>query len=882
VILNILRRAIALFRQRRIDRDLDDELAFHVAMRRADHIHQGVAPADVDRTASRQFGNVLRTKERTRDVWMFTWFDAVSQDVRHGWRAMQRSPGFLSVAVLTLSCGIAVANTTFAIVNAGLVRGIPFAVLERLVHLGFTRAGADYGNVSFPEYRELQALQSLRVAAYHSDSMTLADKGHAPERLEGAYVSAAGFELLGIQPVAGRTFLREDDQLGSAGAAILSEDVWANRYGRDPGVLGRSVRINGRPATIIGIVATRYSLAPTRSEIWQPLMQMPNIDRQERTSRSISLLGHLTDGRTLNEAQLELRAFASRLRDEYPDDYTSIDAIAIPYHDRLIHPQVQQIVLVLFGAGLAVLFLACANVANLLLARAANRQQEIATRVALGASRGQITRQLLIESLLLGTVSGAVALALSYGAIRVFSAAVGATNPPVWLRFDVDWNVFLFVTAVSVVSSLGTALLPAAHAARQEPQVGLQPGRGTVAQGRQARRWSATLVAVEVALTLVLLVGAGLMMRAFWSLFSTEIGIGTRGLTVFRLDLGGPRYQAAAVRAELHDRLAERLRAMPLLAGASVTTSVPGAGAPPQWSFQREGRPPDEDQPTLVSLAAIGDDYFRTVNRAILRGRAFDGLDGTPARGAAIVNERLASMFFGAEDPLGQRIRITRSGRAAFDSGWVTIVGVSPTINQTNPLLGRGPYPVVYLPYRAQPAADALMLATGSDTNAVVQLMRTELLALDPELALFDAQSLDSFQAFFRWPQRVFGTTLLLLAVIGLILAAVGLYAIVAYSVVRRTREIGLRVALGAQRRQILVLVLRHGAIPFSTGAIAGSIGALAVGQLLTAFLVDINPMDPATLLAVSVVLVVIGLLACLIPARRAMSVDPLVALRCD
>jgi hypothetical protein len=321
---------------------------------------------------------------------------------------------------------------------------------------------------------------------------------------------------------------------------------------------------------------------------------------------------------------------------------------------------------------------------------------------------------------------------------------------------------------------------------------------------------------------------------------------------------------------------------MPLLAGASVTTSVPGAGAPPQWSFQREGWPPDKDEPTLVSIAAIGDNYFRTVNRAILRGRAFDTFDGTPARGAAIVNERLAAMFFAAEDPLGQRIRITRSGRVAFDSGWIRIVGVAPTINQTNPLLGRGPDPVVYIPYRAQPAADALMMVAGADTNAVVQLVRTELLALDPELALFDAQSLDSFLAFFRWPQRVFGATLLLLAVIGLILAAVGLYAIVAYSVVRRTREIGLRVALGAQHRQILVLVLRHGAIPFSIGAIVGSVGALAVGQLLTAFLVDINPRDPATLVAVSVVLVVIGLVACLIPARRAMRVDPLVALRCD
>ena len=879
----LIRRLLAIFRRGRLDRDLEDELSLHLAMRQDERLSAGNDPKEATFTSRRQFGSVLAAREQARDAWAIAWLDALLQDLRHGWRSLRRSPGFLSVAVLTLSCGIAVANTTFAIVNAALVRGVPLARPERLVHLGFNRTGADYGNVSFPEYRDLRALQSLQLAAYDSGSMTLGEEGYAPERLEGTYVSALGFDLLGIRPVAGRTFLPEDDQPGAPGVAILSEEVWTTRYRRDPGVLGRTVRVNGRPAAIVGIVPARYTLAVTRTDIWQPLMQMPDIDRQERTSRSLSLLGLLADGRTLNDTRQELRALTSRLRDEHPDAYKDVESNAISLEDRIIHPQVQQIFLVVFAAGLVVLVIACANVANLLLARAANRQHEIATRLALGASRGQIWRHLLIESLLLGAPSGAAALAMSYGAIRLFASAIPATNPPAWLRFDVDWNVFVFVTVVSIVSSLGSALLPAVHASRQDAQAGLQPARGILTQGRQARRWSAGLVAGEIALTLVLLAGAGLMMRAFWSLFSIDTGIATRGLTVFRLDLAGPNYASAEQRADLYDRLAQRLRAVSRHAGSSVTTSVPGAGAPPQWSFEREGRPLDRDNPTLVSMAAIGDDYFRTVDRAILRGRSFQAFDGTPARQVAIVNQRLASMLFASEDPLGQRIRLMRSGgRTPFDSGWITIVGVAPTINQTNPVLGRGPDPVVYIPYRAQPAADAVMMARGPDASSVVQQVRTELLAIDPGLALFDAQSLDSFLAFFRWPQRVFGTVLLLLALIALVLAAVGLYAIVAYSVVRRTPEIGLRVALGAQRRQILMLVLRHGAIPFGGGLIAGSAGALVVGQLLTAFLIDVEPRDPLTLVAVSVVLAVVGVLACVIPARRALRLDPLVALRCE
>jgi hypothetical protein len=311
----------------------------------------------------------------------------------------------------------------------------------------------------------------------------------------------------------------------------------------------------------------------------------------------------------------------------------------------------------------------------------------------------------------------------------------------------------------------------------------------------------------------------------------------------------------------------------------SVTTSLPAAGPPPQWTFQREGEPIDPDHPVLVSMAAIGDDYFQALNRPLPAGRSFERSDGTRAREVAIVNERLVSSLFHAESPLGRRIRITRGGRAPLDSGWMTIVGVAPTINQTNPLLGRGPDPVVYVPYRMQPGADALILARGP---GAVQPIRTELSALDPDLAIFDVQSLDAFLAFFRWPQRVFGTVLLVLATIALVLAAVALYANVAYAVVQRTQEIGVRVALGAQRKQILFLMIRGAAVPLVGGLLVGGAGVAVVGQLLQAFLVDTHPRDATTLLGVTTVVCAVSLLACMMPARRATRVDPIVALRCD
>jgi predicted permease len=390
------------------------------------------------------------------------------------------------------------------------------------------------------------------------------------------------------------------------------------------------------------------------------------------------------------------------------------------------------------------------------------------------------------------------------------------------------------------------------------------------------------LVAAQVALTLVLLTGAGLMMRTFWSLFRTDLGIETRDLTVMRVDTAGSRFEAPEQRAALYDALEERLRAVPLLSGAAVASIPPGAGGPPQWALIIDGRAAGQDKPPLVSVIAVGDDYFRMLDQRMIRGRAFERRDGIPGHAHGIVNERLTSMYFPSENPVGRRIRVSRTGRAPMDSGWVTIIGVAPTIIQRNALLGRGPDPVVYVPYRSQPSSTAVLLAKGSDIGSVTRQVRAELLALDPALPVFDVQSLDQFHAFFRWPQRVFGSVLMILAAIALVLATVGLYAIVAYSVVQRTHEIGVRVALGAQRRQVLLLVLQRAVIPFGGGLVVGAAGVLLVGQLLAAFLMDTNPRDPVTLLGVSALLCGVGLAACVVPARRAAKLDPLAALRCQ
>ena len=862
-------RLRVLLNRRRLDRDLEDELAFHLAMRNDGQSRERAA-----------FGSVLRVKEQAREVWTFASLEAILQDVRFAARSWRRSPSMALVTAATLACGIAAANTTFAIVNGALIRGLHFAQPERLVHLGFKPTRADYGSVSFPEYQDLAALRTLRIAAYAPASATIADDRRTPERLQGTYVSAAGFELLGIEAVVGRRLLPGDDEPGASAVTLISEAVWANQYSSDPAIVGSSVRVNGRPSTIVGVVPARYTLTATRTDLWLPLTQMPGLDRQERATRPLGVVGQLVAGRSLNDARQELHAVTDRFKVEYAGAYKDVEPILLSFKDRFLHPQVRQILLVLFGAGVFVLLIACANVASLLLARTANRHHEIATRIALGASRWHIGRQLVVECLLLGALSGTAAWWLSYVAIRLFVSAIAASDPPMWLQFHLDSTVFGFLVAASLTGSLGGALLPALHAARRDAREGLQERSTT--HGIRARRWSTTLVAVQVALTFVLLSGAGLLLRSFWVLFRAGPGVETGDLTVMRVDLAAPRYESSQQRASLFDELAERLRARPLVGSTSVTTSVPGAGPPPQWTFQREGARIDPERPTLVSMAAVGDDYFRTLNQPILGGRAFERFDGTPAREVAVVNERLASLLFLPESPLGRRIRITRSGRPAADSGWMTIVGIVPTINQTNPLLGRASGPVVYVPYRSRLTADAVLLARGTDRSAVVQQIRTELAALDPDLALYDVQPLDAFLAFFRWPQRVFGTILLVLSAIALALAAVALYAIVAYAVVQRRREIGVRLALGAQRHQVLLLMLTGSTIPLIGGLLVGAVGVAAVGQLMVGFLVDTHPRDPTTLLAVLGLICFVSLIACVVPARRAAGLDPLVALRCD
>jgi putative ABC transport system permease protein len=814
---------------------------------------------------------------------MFGWLDVLMQDVRFSYRSLCKPLGVTVIAMMTMACGLAVANTTFAVVNGALIRGLPYPNKERLLHLGFRGSGQQrHGRVSYAEFRDLEAMQAVRIAAFAEASVTLAEDGRAPDRVEGLYASAHALELLGAATTIGRSFVREDDTVGAHSVAILSEAIWASRYERDPNIIGRSVRVNGSPATIIGVVPAHFALTPTRTDIWLPLAHMLELDRQARNARTLNILGQLRTEMNANRAGDELGTFLNRFRREFPNSYTNVEEVVVSLQDRFISAEVRQIAFVLLGAGMLVLLIACANAANLLLGRTTQRQHEIATRVALGASRWHIWRQLLIECSLLGGGSALAALAMSIGAIRMFAAAIAATNPPVWLQFEVDGNVFVFLATVSVVGSLALALLPAVQASRQHTHPMLQQGGRTITQGRRAQRWSTALVGIEVALTLVLLAGAGLMMRTFWSLLRTDLGVDTQALTVLRIDTSGPKYAASAERVAFFDSLEDRLGARSRLSWATVVTSPPGADVPPQWTFQREGRWMDAGNASLVSVVGIGDGYFETLNRPIVRGRSFERLDGTPGRQAAIVNERLASRLFPEEEPIGQRIRVVRSGRPSLESEWLTIVGIAPTVNHTNPLLGHGPDPLVYVPYRSRLIAPVMVLARGGDPSTVIEHVRSALLALDPGLAVFDGQSLDAFLAFFRWPQRVFGTVLLIAAAIALLLACVGLYAIVAFSVVRRTHEISVRLSLGAPRQQVLLLVLRRAVVPFGAGLLAGSLGTLVVGQLLTAFLVDTNPRDPATLLGVSALLCFVGLVACAIPARRATRVDPLAALRCE
>ena len=809
------------------------------------------------------------------------------QDVRFGARLLVKDRWFTLAAATALALGIGANAAVFTFVNAALLRGLPFHEPDRLMAVWTEDDRGRQQRASKPDYEdwrtESRAFSDL--AGFAPFNMNVSDEGRAPERFQGAYVTGKLFGLIGQPPAIGRDFTPEDDQPGAERVTIISHRVWQNRYDSDPAVLGRTLKVNGRVVTIIGVMPTDMRF-PFNADIWEPLVQgsdpsAPIVYPRDR--RVLQVIGRLAEETSVEQARVELATIGQRLAQAYPATNENITPTLMPYSERASSGPIRLIFLALQGAVAFVLLIACANVASLLLARSAHRTQEISVRVALGASRWRVVRQLLVESVMLALIAG---FGLAVAGVRWFDAATQSVGRPYWIEFTMDGTVFAFMAAVCLATGIIFGLVPALHVSKTDVNAVLKEGARGGTGGLRVRRWTRALIVTEIALTIVLLAGAGFMMRSFLTLYRMDLGVDTSQLLIMRLTLPFTNYLELAPRTELYRQFEERLAGINEIEASTLTTNTPLRGGQVR-PLAIDGRPtPVDEEPPEVTMLSVSDGYFDTLGVQLLQGRAFTTADGRPGQESAIVNRRFVAMHFADEDPLGRRIKMLASQRLGRPlpgtpkPTWLTIVGVSPDIRQ-RALQDPEPDPVVYVPHRIEsPRNSTLILRTRGDPAAVTALVRDTMRVLEPDLPLFNIQTLDELLADQRWMFRTFGAMFAIFALIALVLSAVGLYAVTAYSVTQRTQELGLRVALGAPPGQVLWLVLRQGLLQLAIGLPIGLAGAFAVGRLLESVLVQTSPADPVTIVSIVAVVVGAAMLASLWPALHAARLDPSAALR--
>jgi predicted permease len=637
------------------------------------------------------------------------------------------------------------------------------------------------------------------------------------------------------------------------------------------------IRVNDVPAAVIGVMPDDMRFPD--ADLWLPLSSVPGLAAQRRNQRTaVQAFGRLAPGASRQQAQREFTAIAAQLEHDFPGTNRNIGAIVMPFQERLYGGPIRLVLLATMGAVGFVLLIACANVANLLLVRSTKRAREVAVRVAIGATRWRIVRQLLVESLLLAAASGVLGWLLSLTATRWFDAVTQGLGRPYYLQFTMDGHVFAFFATVCLATGIIFGLAPALHISKTDINEVMKEGGRSGGGGLRARRWTSAMIVVELTLTLVLLAGAGFMVRSFLAMYRLDLGIETAHLLTMNLALPDRKYPTLEQRASFYQRLDERLDAIGTIRAGTMTSHVPfGGGAAMRLTI--DGRPsPNGGQPPQVLRVTVGTRYFETLGLMLTRGRPFADADGTPGHEAGIVNQRFASMYFAGEDPIGQRLNLADPSSGS-PPVWITIVGVSPTVRQN--LREVDPDPVVYVPYRfAAPPSMSLLIRTQGEPSAMTATLRAEVRALDPDLPLFGIATMDARLAQARWPYRVFGTMFVTFAIVALVLSAVGLYAITAYSVTQRTHEIGVRMALGAEARQVWWLIIRRSFVELAIGLTLGLAGAFCVGRLLRSLLFQTSANDPVTLTSIATLLLVISLAACYWPARRATTVDPISALR--
>ncbi|MBN1203605.1 MAG: ABC transporter permease [Myxococcaceae bacterium] len=852
--------------------DVDEEIAFHLGMRTEALVREGLSEAEARQRARREFGDVeelrealgahdARAQARRR---VSAWLDALLRDLRFGVRTLWRSPGFTLVAVLTVALGVGANTALFGAVHAVLLRPLPYAAPDRLVAVSMVpEAGASPATL-FALRERSRTLTD--IAGYVRRTVTLTGSGE-PELLSGALVSAELFSALGVVPRFGRALQPADNRPGAAFVAVLGHGLWLRRFGGDPGVVGRTVTLDGMPFTVVGVMPRGFSFPGDDVGLWLPLRLDPTSGDSD--IGFLTLLGRLAPGRGSTEANAELRTLGAALRAErpgvLPEDFGGLARVT-PLRDVLVG-EVGPALLLLLGAVGCVLLIACANVAGLLLARATGRRTELAVRAALGASTGRLARQLLTESVLLGLVGGLAGLVLARWGADAVGAALPGTLPEAG-RVGVDGPVLAFGLALSLGVGLLFGLVPALRAARGDPHAGLRPG-GTGGLGRGQRRLLGGLVAGEMALALVLTVGASLMLQTVWKLQRMDTGFTTERVLTLAVELPDARYGDGGRGAVFFREALERIRALPGVEAAGAIHRLPLASDNVDVTLRIEGRPTPLDGSADVDRRVVTLGYFDALRVPLLRGRALDATDTDTAR-VAVVNEALARRLFPGEEVLGRRVWTDFEGK----EGWTTIVGVvGDTRNQA---LGSAPRPQLYRPHAQVPSTRmTLVVRTRGEPLALARAVREALWAVDPDVPMGEVRTLEQVARDSIATPRLVLSLLVLFALLALVLGAVGLYGVMSYAVGQRTYEFGVRLALGASGADVLRQVAAEGLVLAGAGIAAGLVLGLAAGRVLSRLVFGVGTSDPLTLLGASGVLAVVALLASLVPAWRAARVDP-------
>ncbi|MET0167295.1 MAG: ABC transporter permease, partial [Vicinamibacterales bacterium] len=675
-------------------------------------------------------------------------------------------------------------------------------------------------------------------------------------------------------------FIPEDDLDGATPVVVLGFNIWQSRYAGDKGVLGKTIKVNDLPAAVVGVMPQGMQFPPN-TDLWLPLGQATVNRGQSRQVRNYQVIARLADGVTIQQARSELTTIVARLASDFPQTNQGIEPTIVTYNERVNGQQIRLVFWSLMGAVGFVLLIACSNVANLLLARSAERAKEVGVRLSLGASRGRVIRQLLVESVMLSLIGGLLGLPLAYAGIRVFDSLTQDVGKPYWMVFSLDPIVLLFFLGVCLATGIIFGLAPALHVSKTSLNEVLKEGGRSGSSGIRANRWTNGLLVVQVALTLVLLAGAGFMMRSFLVLYSLDLGFETPRLLTLQINLNDRKYPTSEQRNNFARRLAERLRGIGALQTVTTASNFPLGGAA-GLDLTIDGRTDPNARKPMVSMVSVSASYFNAIGIPVLRGRGFTEADETPGRGGVIVNQRFADMHFKGEDPIGRQITLTEERPNGIEVRSQTIIGVSTTVRQRE-IQGLEPDAVVYVPYFTGPDMGrtvAVVTRTSGETAAAIPLIRQAVLELDPDLPVYNVRTMDELLAQRRWQYQIFGGMFAVFAGIALLLAAVGLYAVMAYSVTQRTREIGVRMVLGAPPGDVVWLFLRRTVVLVAIGLTIGMSGAFGVGKLLQSILVQSNGREVAVLLSIALLMVIVSLTACVWPARRATRLNPVAALR--